>query len=207
MLLLYGFSLERNPFNSVEISFGLKRDEVDDPTGRLYDHKLRFLQTSGRGDASGSGLMFPLFGDRYPNELLECLRLLCLRTDDVLQSNGVLKPIKDLQLNMQLSIQNEEAALESIIDACKIALNRYPTTEEEDAASMNNRNMFSMMPMSSRNAIRLRRTERRLLLRTIANTEKRIIELQGGEVEVSRPWLDKKSALQYIVDDIGIELK
>ncbi len=43
---------------------GLKRDEEDDPDGVLYEEKLSFLRASGRGDAAGSGLAFPLFSDR-----------------------------------------------------------------------------------------------------------------------------------------------
>merc|ERR1719424_1967138 len=42
LLLLYGFSLDRNPFNSVEISVGLLEE---DP---LYSEKYAFLQAPGR---------------------------------------------------------------------------------------------------------------------------------------------------------------
>ena len=40
LLLLYGFSLDRNPFNAVEISVGLSRDDEDDPDGSLYEEKV-----------------------------------------------------------------------------------------------------------------------------------------------------------------------
>lgn len=89
LLLLYGFCLDRNPFNSVEvrsllvssttrrvlvlnlkpavliqISVGLKQDEEDDPSGNLFKEKIDFLLASGRGDFRGAGLVFPLYNDR-----------------------------------------------------------------------------------------------------------------------------------------------
>jgi hypothetical protein len=39
------------------------------------------------------GLTFPLYNDRYPNELLECLRMLSCRTDDVTRSDGSRVPL------------------------------------------------------------------------------------------------------------------
>ena len=58
---------------------------------------------------------------------------------------------------------------------------RYPTTEDEDSALMSDRLMFTALPVNARNAIRLRRTEKRLLKRTIATAERRIIEITSGE--------------------------
>ena len=40
---------------------------------------------------------------------------------------------------------------------------RYPTTEDDDTALMSDRKMFKGLPQNARNAIRLRRTEKRLL--------------------------------------------
>ena len=40
LLLLYGFSLDRNPFNAVEISIRLTQDKDDDPDGSLYAEKV-----------------------------------------------------------------------------------------------------------------------------------------------------------------------
>ena len=46
---------------------------------------------------------------------------------------------------------------------------------------MSDRLMFTALPVNARNAIRLRRTEKRLLKRTIATAERRIIEITSGE--------------------------
>jgi histone-lysine N-methyltransferase SETD3 len=57
---------------------------------------------------------------------------------------------------------------------------RYPTTEEEDSKMMENRAMFTLLSANARNAIRLRRNEKRLLKRTIATAERRVIEILSG---------------------------
>jgi len=209
LLLLYGFSLDRNPFNSVEVSVGLQRDEADDPDGSLYDEKLAILTASGRGDAVGAGLTFPLYNDRYPNELLETLRLLTLRTEDVTRfGTGERVAVASLRLTTPLNDAHEELVYEAIVEACNVALDRYPTTEEDDSALMADRSMFGMLPVNSRNAIRLRRTEKRLLKRTIASTERRLVEIQTGEVaDTRKPWLEPKGRFQGIIDEIGVDLK
>eukprot|EP01036_Dinobryon_divergens_P035263 gene35263-45663_t len=65
LLLLYGFSLDRNPFNS------------EDP---LYLKKKNYLDKSGRGAAS---VRFPLQMGRYPSELVDFLRLLLVEPEDL----------------------------------------------------------------------------------------------------------------------------
>jgi hypothetical protein len=56
--LLYGFALDRNPFNSVEIAVGASWDETDDPDQSLFNEKLDILREAGRGDFDGQ-VCFP----------------------------------------------------------------------------------------------------------------------------------------------------
>lgn len=44
---------------------------------------------------------------------------------------------------------------------------------------MSDRNLYTLLPVNARNSIRLRRSEKRLLARTIASTERRIEDLMG----------------------------
>lgn len=74
LLLLYGFALEKNPFNSVDISVGLSKG---DP---LYNQKKAYLDRAGRGAQS---VRFPLQQDRYPSELVDFLRLLLVEPEDL----------------------------------------------------------------------------------------------------------------------------
>ena len=68
LLLLYGFALDRNPFNSVDLAVGASSD--DD----LFDSKRAFARAAGR-DVSGAA--FPLYADRFPDELVQFLRMAC----------------------------------------------------------------------------------------------------------------------------------
>ena len=56
-------------------------------------------------------------------------------------------------------------------DGCLNSLARYPESEEEDAKLMANSRMFASLPRNARMAVKLRRNEKRILLRTIATCE------------------------------------
>jgi histone-lysine N-methyltransferase SETD3 len=64
--------------------------------------------------------------------------------------------------------------LSSIVDAVQFQLSKYPNTEEEDAALIQDKTLFRMLSYNQRMAIRHRRNEKRLLKRTIAALEKQI---------------------------------
>ena len=76
----------------------------------------------------------PLF--RYPNELLETLRLLVLRTEDVTKTsaNGSKErsdPSK-IRLTKALNSENEALVYEAIVEACFVALERWVTGLSKD---------------------------------------------------------------------------
>ena len=79
------------------MSFGLS------PEDELYAKKLDFLRAAGRGDVNGTGLTFPLYSDRFTNEMLEALRLLCLTPEDVSADTA----LTSLPLNTYISSENE----------------------------------------------------------------------------------------------------
>ena len=69
---------------------------------------------------------FTLFVVRYPNELLECLRLLCLRPSDLIRgSDGAKVPLAAVRLNQPISDDNEIEVLEAIVAACRVSLKRF----------------------------------------------------------------------------------
>ncbi len=87
LLLLYGFALERNPYNSVDVtvSIALRTAEAaassDDDNGvidPLAQEKLDFLKESGRSTT----VDFPCYADRYPTEMLQYLRLMMMTEED-----------------------------------------------------------------------------------------------------------------------------
>jgi histone-lysine N-methyltransferase SETD3 len=70
--------------------------------------------------------------------------------------------------------------LNSVIEAVKRQLSKYPNTEEEDAALIKDKGLFRLLSYNQRMAVRHRRNEKRLLKRTIAALEKQIRQ-QGLE--------------------------
>jgi Rubisco LSMT substrate-binding./SET domain. len=185
LLLLYGFALERNPFNSVDVTVSLaartkqimaKNEEnanysssdgggdtaAADP---LLEEKIEFLKKVGRSNT----VDFPCYADRYPTEMLEYLRLMMMTPEDTMG-----KPLQDFDYTRTISAANEAAVLYSIVDAIQGQLDKYPSTEDEDAEIIKDKALFRLLSYNQRMAVRHRRNEKRLLKRTIAALEKQI---------------------------------
>lgn len=183
LLLLYGFAVERNPFNSVDVTVGIaprtksfvKEIAEDDSmeVDPLAEEKVEFLKSVGREDM----VDFPCYADRYPVELLEYLRLMQMTRED---TRG--KPLSDFDYSRSISLGNEAAVLKSIIEAVNRQLSKYPQTEEDDANIIRDKKMFRLLSYEKRMAVRHRRNEKRLLKRTIAALEKQLIQ-QGLDSE------------------------
>jgi hypothetical protein len=174
LLLLYGFAVERNPFNSVDVtvaiaprteSFVKAIADADIPVDPLAEEKISFLENSGRDKM----VDFPCYADRYPVELLEYLRLMQMTPED----------------SRTISAGNEAAVLNSVIEAVSRQLSNYPNTEEEDAEVIKDKGMFRLLSYNQRMAVRHRRNEKRLLKRTIAALEKQLLQqgLDTGDLE------------------------
>lgn len=182
LLLLYGFALERNPYNSVDVTVSIApltkaraqalaaesatNDDDNTPMADpLAEEKLDFLERVNRANT----VDFPCYADRYPIEMLEYLRLMQMTPED---TRG--RPLRDFDFSRTISAANEAAVLTSIIDAIKRQLRKYPNPEEQDAQLIQDKAMFKLFNYNQRMAIRHRRNEKRLLKRTIAALEKQI---------------------------------
>jgi hypothetical protein len=181
LLLLYGFAVERNPFNSVDVtvsiaprtsSFIKELSDENMAVDPLADEKAAFLESVGRENT----VDFPCYADRYPIEMLEYLRLMQMTPED---TKG--KPLSEFDYSRTISTANEAAVLTSVIEAVKRQLSKYPQTEEEDAALIKDKPMFRLLSYNQRMAVRHRRNEKRLLKRTIAALENQIRK-QGLDV-------------------------
>ena len=171
--MLYGFALERNPFNSVDVTVSIRSSRIkatntgdsDAEVDPLAEEKIEFLRRVG----SDVTVDFPCYADRYPIEMLEYLRLMQMTPED---TQG--KPLSAFDYTRTISAANEAAVLKSISEAVQYQLQKYPTTEEQDAALIQDKAMFRLFNYNQRMAIRHRRNEKRLLKRTIAALEKQI---------------------------------
>ena len=179
---MYGFAVERNPYNSVDITVAIAprtesfvKELADEsiPVDPLAEEKLQFLELVGRD----TSVDFPCYADRYPVEMLEYLRLMQMTPED---TRG--KPLSDFDYSRTISLANEAAALKSVIEAVQRQLSKYPNTEEDDAAMIKDRGMFRLLSYNQRMAVRHRRNEKRLLKRTIAALQTQIRK-QGLEDE------------------------
>jgi len=183
LLLLYGFALERNPYNSVDVTVSISprtaavaaaNDGIDEDP--LAQEKLDFLLSVGR-DLS---VDFPCYADRYPVEMLEYLRLMMMTSED---TRG--KPLEEFDYSRTISPANEAAVLNSVVEAVKYQLSLFPQTEEDDAMIIKDKGMFRLFSFNQRMAVRHRRNEKRLLKRTLAALEKQIRNkgLEGEELD------------------------
>ncbi len=156
LLLLYGFVVDRNPYDSVDITVSLNED---DP---LWERKRQYLAESGVKPTSS----FPLYRDRYPMELVEFLRF-CVATEEELDT---------ADFGEFVSTENENQVANALIEACRSALETYPTTIEEDETLIKDRPLYMMLEQKRRWAIRLRVSEKRILRRTMLNIEQEMTD-------------------------------
>ncbi|MGK3735944.1 MAG: hypothetical protein ACI8RD_005462 [Bacillariaceae sp.] len=186
LLLLYGFAVERNPYNSVDVtvaiaplteSFVKELNDDSIPVDPLAEEKVEFLESVGRE----SLVDFPCYADRYPVELLEFLRLMQMTPDD---TRG--KPLSEFDYSRTISAANEAAVLSSVIEAVNRQIDKYPNTEEDDAALIKDKGMFRLLSYNQRMAIRHRRNEKRLLKRTIAALENQMRKSGLDEIDLDR---------------------
>ena len=149
LLLLYGFVVDRNLFDEVDITVSL---DTEDPR---YEEKVAFLKMQGLKPA----MQFPLLIDRYSSELMQFLRLCCV--------TPAMGALDEYRYADRVSLQNERNAFTVLRDGCYAALAGYESSEEDDRKLMENGRMFATLSRNARMAIKLRRNEKRILLRTI----------------------------------------
>lgn len=219
--MLYGFAVERNPFNSVDLTVSIAprtssfvkeisgNDGMVDP---LAEEKIAFLESVGRDQT----VDFPCYADRYPVELLEYLRLMLMTEED---TRG--RPLSEFDYARAISPANEAAVLNAIIEAIQRQLSKYPTTEDDDAALIKDKAMFRLFSYNQRMAIRHRRNEKRLLKRTIAALEKQLqrqgldglglARAEGSTLGTSLPGdeklgLKQKTTLEERLEKLGLPI-
>jgi len=163
LLLLYGFALDRNPFDAVDISVGLS---VEDP---LYNQKRAYLDKSGRGATS---VRFPLQRNRYPSELVDFLRLLLVEPEDL-----GMQPIDNIDFNEPISPSLERRVLTTMINICESYLQQYPTSLDDDDKLITDRKLFAVLSRQQRMAVKLRASEKRILQFTVKAVKEELLKL------------------------------
>jgi len=167
---LYGFALDRNPFNAVDVKFRVR--DADDP---LAAAKRAFAEACGLAAEAA----FPLYADRFADEMLQFLRMLCVTPDDLAAAR--VATLDDLDFSRRVSWDNEIRVLETVADACDAALADYPAADGAPAAGAPTSPAAGEPLLGLRNlrmANRLIATEKRILTLTIQAANRKIAELE-----------------------------
>ena len=125
LLLLYGFVIDRNLFDEVELTVAL------DPSDPRYDEKKEFLNAQGLQPA----MQFPLLIDRYSSELMQYLRLCCVTPS--------MDDLGSYKYSDRISPSNERAALTTLREGCVAAPHPAPGSASSAASPNANASVSS----------------------------------------------------------------
>jgi hypothetical protein len=82
-----------------------------------------------------------------------------------------------VDFNEPLSLALERRVLSAILTICESYIERYPSTIEEDEALMGDRIAFALLTRQQRMAVKLRASEKRILVRTIKAVNEELVKL------------------------------
>ena len=117
LLILYGFSLERNPFEAYEIRVSLSSND------RKYSEKKNFIKDCGKTNE----ITFPIFLYQYPKELYEFMSFCLL-------SEGDFSNHEDYFFEGQTNDDSKKTNVikKSLAYVCRKNLMKYPLIRNEE---------------------------------------------------------------------------
>ncbi|CAE7308108.1 LSMT-L, partial [Symbiodinium pilosum] len=180
LLMLYGFSMERNTQDFVTISAGQLME-----TSPFADVKKKILEEL---EVPPEGV-FPLYRDRFTGEMMMYLRLAILQPadldlDDDASPNQVYKALKQLDIKRATGEVSERGALICLRGIIQELQDAYPTTLQEDEALIRDRQMFELLPKNQRNALRVRYGEKLIFRASLATIDRTLNNLPRlGQLE------------------------
>jgi len=190
LLMLYGFCLERNSQDFLEITVSHLLE-----ASPLAEAKKRYLDTRGM-----ERVAFPLYRDRFTNEMMSFLRLLVLQPEDLgvqdlSDQDSVDAALARLDFTRAFGELSERRALLCLRGICEELAAGYPTSLEDDEVLLQDRSMFELLPKNQRNAMRVRYGEK-MILRATMTTLDRIMNNLGRLTEIAAEKSRKQKAMQ-----------
>lgn len=168
LLMLYGFSMERNTQDFVTFSTGqlLENSPFSEVKKRILDE----LEVPREG-------VFPLYRDRFTGEMMMFLRLAVVQPEDIdmdedADEKEVYKALKQLDIKRATGEVSERRALICLRGVVQDLQDAYPTTLQEDEALIRDRQMFELLPRNQRNALRVRYGEKLIIRASLATIDR-----------------------------------
>jgi len=168
LLMLYGFSMERNTQDFVTFAIGQLLE--NSPFSEVKKRILEELEVPREG-------VFPLYRDRFTGEMMMFLRLAVVQPDDIdmdedADENEVYKALKQLDIKRATGEVSERRALICLRGVVQDLQDSYPTTLQEDEALIRDRQMFELLPRNQRNALRVRYGEKLIIRASLATIDR-----------------------------------
>jgi len=190
LLLLYGFCLERNQQDFLEVTVSHLFDEVP-----LAEEKKKILDKRKL-----QRVAFPLYRDRFTNDMLAFLRFVLVEPEDLalaLPDESEDKGSEQMSMEQKIitaleSVDptkpgaelSERRALDRLKRLCEELLTGYPTSLEDDEVLLQDRSMFELLPKNQRNAVRVRLGEKLILRATITTVDRVLNNLESQFTEM-----------------------
>jgi hypothetical protein len=153
LLVLYGFSLERNPFEAYEIRVSLSKNDSK------YFQKKNFIEECGKT----SEITFPIFFYQYPKELYEFMSFCLITNTEITDYEDY--SFENENLN---NFEINETVKKTLSFICKKNILKYPSIRNEDKiinSSIDN----SYVSKNQKISLRQRKIEKKILAKIIDN--------------------------------------
>ncbi|KDO34458.1 hypothetical protein SPRG_00522 [Saprolegnia parasitica CBS 223.65] len=158
LLTLYGFVLEKNAYDTVELWAPMSHDAP------YYDRKMAFI--TAHGLAHHARVPFDLTTLGVNEELLAYLRIQRMEVDELSSFEGSTFAYK------ALSNENEKSTLTALIFALQSMRDRFPTSIEDDDALLKT---LSEADAHTRMVVLLRRSDKAILTQHIDWLQEKLI--------------------------------
>ncbi|ABW97922.1 met (nucleomorph) [Hemiselmis andersenii] len=149
LLLLYGFILERNPFDSIELRISLSDKDS------FFEKKKQFMIECEKT----SEITFPIFYYKYPKELYEFLRF-CISNQEELGSTD----LSDFNFNDENNYEIEKIIRKLVLFSCEKLLKNYSKKVSEEKI-LNSLNSNFLISKNQKMALKQSKCEKKIIQR------------------------------------------
>lgn len=156
LLVLYGFILERNPFDSIELRISISGKDL------LFEKKERFMMDCEKS----SQITFPIFYYKYPKELYEFLRFCALNEEDLKGDD-----ISNFDFNEDNNLNFEKTIRKIVFFSCEKALKNYSKKLLEEVI-LNSDIKNILISKNQKIALKQRKCEKKIIQRLNENLKR-----------------------------------